>query len=272
MDSKKRHELEQNELAKWIVAQYEDWIHPNSSWLGYACLGILAVVVIIMLTARVNTWNQNAAWRHYYTALHSPQANTELELVANSTSGIVGVHARLALAQRQLTEGCSQVFINKTEAIALLEKAIASFQDVQRKTSDPSILREVGFGLGYSWETLAAARVGDDLTKAVEEYQRVVNHWGDEFVGKRATKQLARLRQPTTKTFLELSAKKTVESSEEDTKIPFSLIDPFELEQSNLGMLEQSVVTEEQKATAGTESESEAKQENSDAAATADEK
>jgi len=254
MDSKKRHELEQNELAKWIVAQYEDWIRPNSSWLGYAVLGILIVIVVIMATARVNTWNQKAAWRHYYAALDSPQADVELELVANSTSGIVGAYARLALAQRQLAEGCSQVFIDKMEAIVMLEKAIASFQQVQRKTSDPSILQEAGFGLGYVWETLAAARVGDDLTKAEEEYKKVSSLWGDEFVGKRAKKQLVLLQQPTTKTFLEFNAKKTVEPSGDDFKVPFSNIDPFEPGQVDLGTFEQGTAT----------TESGTKQENSD--------
>jgi hypothetical protein len=236
--------LEQNELAKWIVAQYEDWIHPNSSWLGYVCLGILVVIVLLTLTARVNTWNQNAAWKHYYSALDSPQADKELELVANSTSGIVGVHARLALAQRQLTEGCSQVFIDKAEAIVMLEKAIVAFKQVQKATSDPSILQNVGFGLGYAWETLAAARVGDDLSKAEEEYQRVVSQWGDQFVGERAKKRLAQLQQPTTKTFLELTAKKTVESSEDDFKMPFNFSEPLVPDQSNLGTSEPDTESE----------------------------
>ena len=268
MDSKKRHELEQNELAKWITAQYEDWIRPNNNWLGYACLGLLVVVVIIMATARVNAWNQKAAWKHYYSALDSPQADEELELVANSTSGIVGVHARLALAQRQLTEGCSQVLSDKTGAIVMLEKAIASFQQVQKKTSDPSILQEAGFGLGYAWETLAAARVGDDLTKAEEEYQRIASLWRDTFLGKRAKKQLALIQQPTTKTVLELSAKKTVESSEDDFKVPFSLIDPFDQGQSNLGTFEPNTATEELGTT--TDEESEPKQENSDSVSETD--
>ena len=265
MDSKKRHELEQNELAKWITAQYEDWIRPNSSWLGYACLGILVIVAIIMVTARINTWNQNAAWKHYYSALNSPHADVELELVANSTTGIVGVHARLALAQRQLAKGCSQVFIDKKEAIVMLEKAIASFQQVQRRTSAPSFIQETGFGLGCSWEALAAARVGEDLTKAVDEYQKVASHWGDTFLGKRATKQLALLQQPATKKFLELSAKKTAESLGNDFKIPFSLIDPFESEQrlnAFEGVFEQDVATEEQATTTDTGSDS--KRENFD--------
>ena len=232
MDSKKRHELEQNELAKWIVVQYEDWIRPNSSWLGYAVLGVLIVIVILIGVARVNTWNLNSAWKQYYAALRSPEADTELELVADSTSSTVGAHARLALAQRRLAEGCSQVFIDKTEAITILEKAIATFQQVQRATREPSLLQQAGLGLGLSWETLAAARVGDDLSKAKEAYQKVIDQWEDSFAGQRAAKQLAWIRQPATVAFLELTSTKMGEPSGMDDfmgdiRSSFGLGDPF---------------------------------------------
>ena len=211
MDSRHRHELEQNLLAKWLVSQYEDWIRPNSSWLGYAVLGVLVAVAIIIGTSRMNSWNLSSSWKQFYAALHSEQADAELELVAQSTSGIVGAHARLALAQRQLTEGCGQVFINKREAIGLLEKAIASFQQVQKATSDSQILQQAGLGLGLCWETLAAARVGDDLAKAEEEYQKVIDRWKDDASGKQAQERLASIRRPTTKTFLALTAAKVPE-------------------------------------------------------------
>lgn len=229
MDSKTRHELEQNELAKWLTHQYEDWIQPNKHWLGYAILGLLIVIVIIVATARVNAWNQNAAWKQYYAALNSVNANAELELVANATSGIVGASARLALAQRQLAEGSTQVFNDKWEAVILLEKAMTSFQQVQKAANDPMILQQAGFGLGYCLETLAAVRVGDDLAKAEEEYKKVVERWENGFMGQRAQKQLALIRQPATKMFLERMAAKTTEAPAgmEGFGVNFGIDDPF---------------------------------------------
>ena len=209
MDSKHRHELEQNALAKWLVAQYEDWIRPNSSWLGYAVLGVLAVVCIIFGTTRLNAWNQHKAWKQYYAALHSEQAESELEMIANSSTGIVSAHARLALAQRLLYEGTTQVSVDKTLSIVVLEKAIASFQQAQSAANDPHIAQMAGFGLGQCWETLAAVRIGDDLAKAKEEYQKIVDRWGDSTAGQRAKDQLTLLQQPTTEAFLALSAAKT---------------------------------------------------------------
>jgi len=230
MDSKTRHELEKNELAKWLTHQYEDWIQPNKNWLGYAILGLLVIIAIIVVTARVNAWNQNAAWKQYYTALNSANANAELELVANATAGIVGTHARLALAQRQLAEGSAQAFDDKWEAVILLEKAITSFQQVQeRMPNDPMIVQQADLGRAQCWETLAAVRSGNDLAKAEEEYQKIAERWGDSFVGQRAQKQLALIRQPTTKMFLERMAAKTAEvpADGEGFGVNIGFDDPF---------------------------------------------
>jgi hypothetical protein len=243
MDSKHRHELEQNILAKWLVSQY-DWIRPNSGWLGYAVLGVLVIVAIVFGTSQLNTWNKAAAWKQYYAALRSEHAETDLEFVAESTSGVVGIQARLALAQRQLTEGCSQVFIDKTLAIPCLEKAIASFQRVQKLTSDPPILQKAGFGLGQCWEALAAARVGSDLTKAEEEYQKVTEQWGESFEGQRAKKQLALLRQPSTKMFIASTAARVAESSAaDDFRVNINTNDSFEPGLVDLTGLEQKTET-----------------------------
>ena len=212
MDNKYRQELEKNELAKWFTAQYEDWIRPNSSWLGYAILGGLFVVAIIIVTARVSAWNQNMAWQQYYAARDSVNAIAELEILANSTSGIVGARARLALAQLQLAEGSERVFIDKNEAITMLTQAIESFQRVLRATNDPVILQQAGFGLGQCWEVLAAARVGDDLARAKEEYQRVIDRWEEGPMIQRAQRQLARLQQPATAAFLAHTAARVVET------------------------------------------------------------
>ena len=248
MDSKHRHELEQNELAKWIVAQYEDWIRPNSSWLGYVVLGVLIVVAVLIGIARLNTWNQNIAWQQYYAALHSEQADVDLELVAQSSSGIVGVQARLTLAQRQLSEGCSLVFTDKKEAIVLLEKAVTSFQQVQKTTRDSLLLQQAGLGLGQCWETLAAARVGDDLAKAEAEYLKIADRWGEGFTGKQAQKQLALIKQPTTQEIIKLMATKTIEDAEtDDIDIKFGGFNDLVPEPIGFGALEPETVPEEQK-------------------------
>jgi hypothetical protein len=248
MDSKHRHQLEQNALAKWLIAQYEGWIRPNSSWLGYACLGVLIVIVIVIATARVNSWNQASAWKQYYAALYSEQSEADLEVIADSTSGAVGIQARLALAQRQLSEGCTQVFTDKALSIAAVEKAIVSFEQVQEKAKDSLVLQRAGFGLGQCWEALAAARVGDDLARAEEEYQKVADRWGEEHTGLLAKQQLARLRQPSTKQFMQLAAAKKIEpAGAGDFNVNIDPSDPFAAGKVDFSSFDQKEESSEQK-------------------------
>ena len=251
MDSKSRHELEQNELAKWITHQYEDWIQPNKSWLGYAILGLLVVIAIVFATAWLTAKNRNAEWKDFYTAFNSEDANAALELVASSTRGVVGTHARLALAQRQLADGSSETaepFPDKSKAIGHLDKAIASFQQVQKGTNDLTLLQQAGFGLGQCWETLAAVRVGDDLAKAEEEYRRVAERWGDSFTGQRAQKQLALIQQPTTREFLERMATKVpaMPTGMEDLRVDINPSDVLFPGALNLDQFEQKTTPEVQ--------------------------
>lgn len=265
MDSKHRHQLEQNALAKWLLAQYEGWIRPNSSWLGYACLGVLIVIIIVMATARVNSWNQASAWKQYYAALYSEQSEADLEVIADSTSGAVSVLARLALAQRQLTEGCTQLFTDKTVSIAAVEKAIVSFEQVQEKTKDTSMLQQAGLGLGRCWEALAAARVGDDLARAEEEYQKVADRWGEEYTGQLAKQQLARLRKPSTKKFMQLAAAKKIEpAGAGDFSVNIDPSDPFAAGKVDLSSFDQKEAADAQKTVAEPEKKPEAETKDSE--------
>ena len=229
MDSKTRHELEQNELARWFAHQYEDWIQPNKHWLGYVVLGLLVIIALISITAWLNTKNRSAEWKDFYAAFNAEDVNAALELVANSTSSIVGSHARLALAQRQLAEGSAKALVEKSETIGLLDKAISSFQQVQKATKDLTLVQQAGFGLGQCWETLAAVRVGDDLAKAEEEYRKITERWADSFMGERARQQLALIRQPSTKMFLERMVAKVPEMPTGMADFPAVNIDPSDL-------------------------------------------
>ncbi|MDR0522412.1 MAG: hypothetical protein LBH00_11255 [Planctomycetaceae bacterium] len=233
MDSKHRHQLEQNVLAKWISTQYRDWIRPNSQWLSYAALGVILVVAIFVFTSRINSWNRASSWKQYYAALHSAQPETALEGLTDTVKGEVGEWTRLTLAQQQLTDGCAQLFNDKTKAIPVLEKAVISFLRLQKEARSPEFKQYAGFGLGQCYEALAAARTSnhenqtagsDDWSRAVKEYEQIAGE--ENFTGRQAKKQLALLRQPETKNFLQLTAAKKPEKQEE-FKVNIDPADPM---------------------------------------------
>ena len=234
MDSKSRQELEKNELAKWIGAAYADWIKPNSGWLSFVVAFGLIAAAVIFGTVRVQSWNHQTVWKQYYAALSSPTAEIELENIANSTTSTVGLQARLTLAHKLLATGSSLLFTDKEGAIVLLERAITAFQQVQAMATDPILLQQAGFGLGQSWEGLAATRVVSeqedspktDLDNAIVAYQNVADRWGDSLLGQRSENQLALLRRPSTVMFLERMAARVIEVPNfDDFKADFDLPD-----------------------------------------------
>ncbi|MDR3183761.1 MAG: hypothetical protein LBT89_12735 [Planctomycetaceae bacterium] len=229
MDSHRRHQLRENALANWLITQYEEWIHPNNNWLYWGIIGVLIAALVIVGTLRLNAWSRSAAWKQYYAALHSGQAEADLESLADQTSGDVGIHARLALAQLKLAEGCNDVFTDKAKAVAALEKAVFVFQKVQKSAADKTIVQQAAFGLAQSWEALAASRNGGDLQKAEEEYSKIAELWKDTYFGKRAAAQLAVLKQTGTKKFFELAAVQVikVEEKADDFKVNIDKQEPF---------------------------------------------
>ncbi|MDR3232807.1 MAG: hypothetical protein LBT46_03940 [Planctomycetaceae bacterium] len=230
MDSHRRHQLRENLLANWIITQYEEWIRPNSTWLYWAIVGVLIAAVIIAGTIRLNAWSQSAAWKHYYAALHSGQAEAELESLADQTSGNVGVQARLALGQLKLAEGCNAVFTDKAKAVAALEKAVFVFQKVQKTSAaDKMVLQQAAFGSAQAFEALAASRKGGDLQKAEAEYRNIAETWKNENVGRRAAAQLEMFGQTGTKKFFEIAAAQVIKTEDkaDDFKVNIDKQEPF---------------------------------------------
>lgn len=229
MDSNRRHQLAQNDLANWFITQYEDWIQPNLKWIGTAICGVLLLIVLISLSSRFVQWNKAAAWRQYYTALYSADSVGALEAISEASDGQVGVQSRLSLAQILLSEACNDVFTDQKAAQEKLDKATLHFQKVRDTAKDEQVQRQAIWGLGQAHEAYAAIRTDkNDLDAATKEYKMLSERWPDDYLGRRAVKQLAFIARPETKQFYELAAQKAQEKpKEEDFKVDIDTKDPF---------------------------------------------
>ncbi|MDR0870148.1 MAG: hypothetical protein LBN39_05075 [Planctomycetaceae bacterium] len=218
MDSERRHHLMQNDLAHWIIAQYEDWIQPNSRLLSTAGILIFALLLVFLYSSRALESSKAASWRQYFAAIRSPNAESELEAIALAYSGRpVGEQARLSLARQLLAEGISQMFIDKGEAEKKIEKALQQLQQLQATAKTPDVLMQAGFGTGQVYETFAAVRTGkNDLAEAENAYKALADKYPNEFWGKRAKEQLTLVSRPSTKRFFELAAAKVLEKPKAD--------------------------------------------------------
>jgi hypothetical protein len=228
MDSNRRHQLAQNALANWFITQYEEWIQPNSHLLSVVILIIFLLFLSYFGYTRWSEWNKARAWGKYYAAIHSENAENELESLAETARGFFADQARLTLAQIQLSDASNQLFTDKPKAVERLEKVIEQFQRVQRST-DVSLCLQASYGLAQAWESLAAARVGkNDLAEAENEYKKITEQFPNEFLGQKAKKQLALISRSSTKKFFEFAAAKIAETPKtEDFKVEINKTDPF---------------------------------------------
>lgn len=218
MDSERRHHLLQNDLANWIICQYEDWIQPNARWLGTGCVVLAALILVFVYSSRVLQSGKAASWQSYFAALRSENAETELEAIALAYTGRpIGEQARLSLGQILLAEGTDQMFIDKSEAAKKTEKAVEHFQYLQKSSKNKEMLMQAGFAIGQAYETLAAVRTGkNDLSEAENAYKALAEKYPNEFWGKQAKEQLSLVSRPGTKHFFELAATKILERPKAD--------------------------------------------------------
>ncbi|MDR2706566.1 MAG: hypothetical protein LBC02_12365 [Planctomycetaceae bacterium] len=230
MDSDRRHQLAQNELAHWLITQYEEWLKPNAYWIGGGAIAILVLLGAFFGSSGISEWNKAQIWNGYYNAIHSENSTEALQLLVETTSkGTIAEQARLTLAQIQLGEGCHLLLTDKSKAISSLEKSLEQFQLLQKNTKNKDILLQANFGLAQTWETLAAARVGtNDLAEAEKEYKKIAEQYPDEFLGQKAKKQLLLISNVNTRKFFELAAAKVAEPpKQDDFKVEIDKKDPF---------------------------------------------
>jgi hypothetical protein len=229
MDSDRRHQLAQNELARWLVTQYEEWLKPNAYWIGGGTIAILVLLGAFLGSSGISEWNKAQIWNGYYAAIHSENSAETLKLLAETSKGTIAEQARLTFAQIQLGEGCHLLLTDKSKATESLEKSVEQFQFLQKIANDKNIQLPANFGLAQAWETLAAARVGkNDLAEAEKEYKKVAELYPNEFLGQKAQKQLLLISNANTRKFFELAAAKVTEPpKQDDFKVEIDKKDPF---------------------------------------------
>jgi tetratricopeptide (TPR) repeat protein len=229
MDSDRRHQLAQNELAHWLITQYEEWLKPNAYLIGGGTIAILVLLGTFFGSTGLSDWNKAQIWNGYYAAIHSENSTEALQLLVETSKGTIAEQARLTLAQIQLGEACHLLFTDKSKAIESLEKSLEQFQFLQKNANDKNILLQTNFGLAQTWETLAAARVGNnDLAEAEKEYKKIAEQYPNEFLGQKAQKQLRLISNANTRKFFELAAAKVAEPpKQDDFKVEIDKKDPF---------------------------------------------
>ena len=211
MKGQRRRELQQNELADWIV-RLIDRVRPHLKTFTIVALVALAVGGATALWLRHTAAEDAQAWDELCAELQKPpelQRPAELERMAERHEGTdAAAWALVAAADSYLAIGCQQLFVNKAEAAQELQKAVENYLTVLEETSRPELLERATFGLARAYEALAGTRQGQgELKRAIEYYQKLTATWPDGVYAQLAAQRLEDLQRDETKAFYDEFAK-----------------------------------------------------------------
>lgn len=200
MKSERRHELEKNVLADWLV-QFSKDIQPYQNQI---LLGALAVVVVLfgwVWWSGSQATESAAAWDSFHQAV-SMGSPSEFERVAEEfPSSEAAIWAEAMAADIHLTTGCNQLFTNKASAQEELRRAIEGYLAVLERATDPVLRERATYGLARAQEALG------NLGEAEETYQEVVRSWPNGTYAPAAKQRAAALQKPSMKQFYDKFAK-----------------------------------------------------------------
>lgn len=203
MKSERRHELQHNALADAIG----DWtvrLQPYTRLIT----GLLVLVVVLGVAA---TWVSGSSqrkaaegWDEYFDAVNSLDRSRLIEISEKYAGTSVAPWARIVAADLALNEGVQKLFSNKTQGRELLRQAVDNYQTLVSRRGDATLEQRALYGLGRAHESLAGV---EDLQKARDDYQQLLEGWPTGVYAAAAKRRLADLNETPTKKFYDWFAK-----------------------------------------------------------------
>ncbi|MCU0963143.1 MAG: tetratricopeptide repeat protein [Pirellulaceae bacterium] len=172
MKSKRRHELQTNELADRL-GHWIEHVRPYTTVLLAAVLGVVLILAGWYYVTAGRARALADGWRSFMSAGANPQANLveELSRVADQyEDSPAGLWAALTAADLEGARGVSSLFSDRAGAETSLSQAKSRYQDVlanPRAAEDPMLLQRARFGLAQVCEAQS------ELEEAVKQYSLV---------------------------------------------------------------------------------------------------
>jgi hypothetical protein len=195
MKSERRHELQHNELAEWLVKSAQT-IKPYQNIAFTAVMVVLIGVIAYAVWSRVSAAQTAQAWDALNAALNSTNPDKLTQVVDDYPHTTVAHMAGLVLADYALADGCNQLFINKIKGKHELSKAVELYQTVREESREPSLLERAPFGLARAKESLGDA---EHIKQAEQLYEEVAAKTPSGAFTAAAAQRLADLKRPATK-------------------------------------------------------------------------
>jgi tetratricopeptide (TPR) repeat protein len=189
MKSKRRHELQTNELANWMGKKIEK-VKP---YINLIVLGVLvAILLVVAILFFFNRGKQQdaQAWRSYTIEANKRERDpAALTKVAQSDpDSPAHLWALQAAADTQRDKGIDLLYEERSEGLKELDEAVQLYEEVLRRGKDePFLQRRARYGLAKALESKG------DIDAAIKQYTDLETAAGEYAVGKDAKRQIARL-------------------------------------------------------------------------------
>jgi len=189
MKSKRRHELQHNALADWLIKTGKT-LAPYQNHITWGVVIVLVVIAVWMVWNKTTGSRMAAAWAQFGRGLDE----RNIEQIANVAKDYPGTNAarmaKLVIADERLANGCDQMFRDKAVAQQALNQAIQAYQAELRDSRGDMFHERATFGLARATEAK-----GEDLKAAEELYQKIVDKWPHGAFGQAAKHRLADLQR-----------------------------------------------------------------------------
>jgi tetratricopeptide (TPR) repeat protein len=194
MKSERRHELQHNALAEWLINSFKT-IQPYQNLILAAVAAVLVAVLGYTLWSRDAASRTSQAWDQFNAVLQSRDPAKLAKLTEEYPNTPVGTTAAVVAADGHLQEGCERLFVNKALAQQELTKAIELYHLVLQQSQTPMQLERATFGLARAQEAKG------DLETAEKLYGEVAARWPNGTFFAAANERLQDLKRPATKRF-----------------------------------------------------------------------
>ena len=200
MKTKRRHDLQTNELADWIGTQIEA-VKPYSQYIVGGAIAIALVIGLFIMTTSQQRQKKEEAWNDYFAAIHERSPDKLAKVAQNHPTTVAAQWASQVAGNIYLNEGISELTSDRETAVETLEKAKKSFEAVLKSSDVKPLLRQKAqFGLAQVYESLG------EIEDAKKYYKQVAEAAGEGAFGRLATDGITRLEDPSAPDFYELLA------------------------------------------------------------------
>jgi tetratricopeptide (TPR) repeat protein len=198
MKTERRHELHSNWLADFLD-DFSENVRPYSNVILGLTIAVLVVLGTYFYLSKRAQADEADSWDKTWHALSRDNFQAMIEDLRATSEAYrdkpAGMWSQLVLADVELDNGVTTLFLEKSVGNNQIHSALESYQSVAERATQPLLREHALYGVGRSQESL------DQLDKAREAYEQLLKDYPQGPYAARAKQRVDRLARDSSKSF-----------------------------------------------------------------------